>query len=77
MIVCAMTSNRGRGQFVNDKDKREESVSERGKGGLLSRHLFALEVAAGICSEAGFVAVAKEMLLAFVAIAEREAGLLA
>ena len=31
---------------------------------------FVLKLAAGICSEAGFVAVAKEMLLAFVAIAE-------
>ena len=34
-------------------------------------------VAAGIRSEAGFVAVAKRMLLAFMAIVEREAGLLA
>ena len=45
------------------------------KGKLLSRHLFALKMAAGICSEAGFVSVAREMLLAFLAIAERGAGL--
>ena len=34
-------------------------------------------VAAGICSEAGFVAVTRRMLLASSAIARKEAGLLA
>ena len=58
------------------KKRVEESVSEGGKGRSLTGHLFVLKMAAGICSEAGFVAVAKRMLLAFVAIARREAGLL-
>ena len=52
-------------------------MSERRKAKLLTRHLFVQGVAAGICSEAGFVAVAKRKLLASIAIAKREAGLLA
>ena len=51
-------------------------MSERGRGTLLSRHLSALEMFAGIGSESGFVAVAKGMLLAFVASVARKAGLL-
>ena len=53
-----------------------ERVGE-GKCRLLARHLFVLEIAAGIGCEGGFVSVAKEMLLASIAIAKRKAGLLA
>ena len=39
-FVCAMTNIRSRGQTTSEKEKREESVSKRRKGRLLSRHLF-------------------------------------
>ena len=51
-------------------------MSERGKREIVDKASFCVEMAAGISSEAGFVAVVKRKLLAFVAIAEREAGLL-
>ena len=64
-----MTNKRSCGQIVSKREKRGESVGESREGGLLMRHLFVSKMAAGIGSESGFVSVAKEKLLASIAIA--------
>ena len=71
-FVCAVTNICNCGQIVSEKEKMEESVSERRKRKLLTRHPFVLKMFAGIGCESGFVSVAKEKLLALVAIAKRK-----
>ena len=52
-------------------------MSKRGKREIVDKASSCVEMAVGICSETGFVAVAERELLAFIAIAGGKAGLLA